>query len=66
MTLMLKILSKEIPFILVGNFEVLQDEMHQYETRLAASNAPSAFCSNKSFYQNSFMPRTFRNLQGRL
>ena len=66
MTLMLKILSKEIPFTLVGNFEVLQDEMHQYETRLAASNAPPAFCSNKNVYQNSFMLRTSHNLRGRL
>ena len=62
MTLMLKILSKEIPFILVGNFEVLQDEMHQYETRLVASYTPPALCSNKNFYQNSFMPWTSRNL----
>ena len=54
LALMLKILSREIPSALVGNFEVLQDEMHQYETRLAASNAPPAFCSNKNFYQNSF------------
>ena len=44
----IKILLKEIPSALVGNFEVLQDEMHQYETRLAASNAPPAFCSNKN------------------
>ena len=66
MALMLKILSREIPSALVGNFEVLQDEMHQYETRLAASNAPPAFCSNKNVYQNSFMPRTSRNLRSRL
>ena len=50
MALMLKILSKEMLFTLVVIFEFLQDEMHQYETRLAASNAPPAFCSNKNFY----------------
>ena len=43
MVLMLKILSKEIPSTLVGNLEVLQDEIQKYETRLAASNAPPAF-----------------------
>ena len=66
MALMLKILSKEILSTLVGILEVLQDEMHQYETRLVASNAPPAICLNKNFYQNSFMPRTSHNLRGRL
>ena len=66
MAFMLKIFSKQIPSTLVGNFEVLQDETHQYETRLAPSNAPPAFCSNKNFYQNGFMSRTSCNLRGRL
>ena len=65
--LMLKILSKVILSTPVGNLEFLLDNMmHQYETKLAASNAPPAFCSNKTFYQNNFMPRTTRTLRGRL
>ena len=43
MTSVLKILLKKIPSTFVGNFEFLQDEMRQYETRLAASNVPPAF-----------------------
>ena len=58
MALMLKILSKQILSTLVGNFELMPDEMRQYKTRLAASNVPPAFSSTKSFYQNSFMPGT--------
>lgn len=64
MSLMLKCLSGNSHASLIEDFNQLQNNIHDHETRLVTGGAPLAVCANTGFYTHSFLPKTSRNLRG--
>ena len=62
--LLLKILSSNIHQSLMDQFDAVVINTHFHTTRSVAHNDPRAFAESNALYHNSFLPRTFRELQG--
>ena len=48
---------------LMDQFDAIISNTHSHNTRFVAHKNPRAFAASDTFYHNSFLPRTFRELQ---
>ena len=62
--LLLKILSSNIHQSLMDQFDAVVSNTHSHNTRSVAHNDPRALAASNTFYHNSFLPRTSRELRG--
>ena len=62
--LLLKILSSNTHQFLIDQFEAVVSNTYSHNTTSAAHNDPRAIAANNTFYHNSFLPRTSRELRG--
>ena len=60
--LLLKILLSNMHQSLMDQFGVIISNTHSHNTRFVAHKNPRAFAASDTFYHNSFLPRTFREL----
>ena len=63
LNLLINILSNSTHSALIGSFNFLMSQPHQYDTRSSRSNAPKAIACNTNTYFNSFIPRTSRDIR---
>ena len=65
--LLIKIIGDDKHSLLMDRFDSLYKGSHSHYTRSASSNNnPCALPTNKTFYFNSFLPRTFRDIGGEM
>ena len=62
--LLLKILSSNTHQSLMDQFEAVVSDTHSHITRSVSHNDPRALVASNTFYHNSFLPRTSRELRG--
>ena len=62
--LLLKILYSNIHQSLMEQFDAVVSNTYSHNTRSLTHNDPRSFAASNTFYHNSFLPRTSRELRG--